>query len=105
MDKIVFKELIKGITETWEPQKIADVNETALRVARVEGAYDWHVHAREDEFFFVLEGNIFIDTEHGSVELAEGEGFLVKRGLRHRSRSEKPAWILLVEPTRTRTKG
>lgn len=105
MKKIVLKDVIKKVNQTWEPHDIAHINETSLRVARIEGAYDWHVHPHEDEFFFVLQGEIFIDTEDGAVELKEMEGFLVKKGVRHRSRSSKPAWIMLVEPTATKTKG
>ncbi|UCH96247.1 MAG: cupin domain-containing protein [Candidatus Aminicenantes bacterium] len=107
MKKVNLKELIKKIKERWEPEDVAFINETALRVAKVEGAYDWHTHPGEDEFFLVLEGNIFIDTNtaDGTIELKEMEGYLVKRGVRHRSRTEAPAWVLLVEPTRTKTKG
>ena len=53
----------------------------------------------------MLKGKIFIDTEEGSVELKENEGYLVERGKRHRSRSEKSAWILLIEQIKTKTKG
>ena len=105
MKKISLKELIKEIKETWEPRNIAFINGTALRIAKIEGAYNWHTHLNEDEFFLVIKGKIFIDTEDGSNELNEMEGYLVKKGIRHRSRTEKPAWILLIEPIRTKTKG
>ncbi|MCK4338525.1 MAG: cupin domain-containing protein [Candidatus Cloacimonetes bacterium] len=105
MKKISLKELIKEIKETWEPRNVAFINETALRIAKIEGAYNWHTHLNEDEFFLVLKGKICIDTEDGSTELNEMEGYLVKKGIRHRSRTEKPAWILLIEPIRTKTKG
>jgi mannose-6-phosphate isomerase-like protein (cupin superfamily) len=105
MKKIIFQELVEKVKEVWEPQDVAFINETALRLAKVEGAYDWHTHQHEDEFFFVLKGKVFIDTMEGSVELNEMEGFLVKRGIRHRSRTVDPAWVLLIEPSRTKTKG
>ncbi len=105
MKKIIFQELVKKVKEVWEPQDVAFINETALRIAKVEGAYDWHTHQHEDEFFFVLKGKVFIDSREGSVELNEMEGCLVKRGIRHRSRAVEPAWVLLIEPSRTKTKG
>lgn len=107
MQKFKFLEIINTVKEKWEPEDIAFINDTALRVAKVEGAYHWHIHPNEDEFFFVLSGRVIVDTESddGSVELNPMEGYLVKRGIRHRSRTEEPAWILFVEPTRTRTKG
>lgn len=105
MKKVIFQNLIETVKEKWEPEDVAFINETALRLAKVDGAYDWHIHPREDEFFMVLKGKVFIDTAEGAVELNEMEGYLVKRGLKHRSRTEQPAWVLLVEPTQTKTKG
>jgi len=107
MKKVIFQELIGKVNEKWEPEDVAFVNDAALRIAKVEGAYDWHTHPTEDEFFLVLKGKVFIDTntDDGTVELNEMEGYRVKRGVRHRSRTEAPAWVLLVEPTRTKTKG
>ena len=105
MTKFIVKEWVDRVREKWEPLDITFVNDTALRIAKVEGAYDWHTHQDEDELFLVVKGRIFIDTEEGTVELNEMEGFVVRKGLRHRSRTEAPAWVLLVEPTRTKTLG
>lgn len=105
MKKINLRELIKDIKEPWEPHDITFINDTALRIAKIDGAYDWHVHQNEDELFMVLKGKIFIDTDNDSTELNEMECYLVKKGIRHRSRSKKPAWILLIEPKLTATKG
>jgi mannose-6-phosphate isomerase-like protein (cupin superfamily) len=107
MKKVMLQSVIEKLEEKWEPQDVAFINDTAIRIAKIEGAYQWHTHPNEDEFFLVLEGKIFIDTdtEDGTIELNKMEGYLVKQGVRHRSRTEDPAWILLVEPTRTKTKG
>jgi mannose-6-phosphate isomerase-like protein (cupin superfamily) len=105
MAKISLKELINKTKEPWQPMDVAYINETALRIAQIHGEYNWHTHRDEDEFFLVLKGKIYIDTEEGSTELKENEGYVVRRGTRHRSRAEKPAWILLVEPIKTKTKG
>ena len=105
MAKINLKKIINETTNPWQPRDILHVDQTALRVAKIDGAYDWHVHTNEDEFFLVLKGKIYIDTDRGSVELKENEGYLVKKGTRHRSRAKRPAWVLLVEPVKTKTKG
>ena len=109
MRKIVFHEMPNTIDVIFEPYETGYVNDTAIRTAKVEGEYRWHTHLREDEFFMVIKGKVFIDTESpdGTVELNEMEGYIVPKGTRHRSRTDagEPAWIILVEPTRTRTKG
>jgi len=105
MSKIVIDQLIGFTQEKWEPRDVAFVNDTALRICKVDGAYEWHTHQNEDELFLVVKGCVFIDTEEGTVELNQNEGYLVKKGVRHRSRTLEPAWVLLVEPTRTKTLG
>lgn len=101
--KINFKE--KELKTVWQPYEVAYVNGTALRLAKLKGAYNWHVHKKESEFFLVINGKVFIDTEEETVELNEWEGYLVKKGLRHRSRTEEEATVLLIEPITTKTKG
>jgi mannose-6-phosphate isomerase-like protein (cupin superfamily) len=105
MTKVRFKELIKQIKEPWQAVDVAYIDEMALRLAMIEGEYNWHIHRNEDEFFYVLKGKIFIDTDNETIELKENEGYLVKSGIRHRSRTKKRAWILLIEPIRTKTTG
>ncbi len=105
MAKIKFKDLVKEIKDPWQPKDIAYINDTALRIAQIHGEYHWHTHRNEDEFFYVIEGKMYIDTENESVELNNGEGLVVKKGTRHRSRASRPAWVLLGEPIKTKTKG
>ena len=105
MPKINIIDYSKTIKQLWQPYEIAFVNSTALRVAKIKGAYKWHVHKKEDEFFLVIQGSVFIDTENETVELQKGDGYLVKMGVKHRSRAEEEAIILLVEPTKTKTMG
>ena len=105
MEKIKLNDIVKAVEEPWQPKDVAFINDTALRIAKIEGEYHWHTHRDEDELFIVLKGTVHIDTEEDTVTLKENEAFLVKRGKRHRSRADKAAWILLVEPIRTKTKG
>lgn len=105
MAKIRFRELIEKIKNPWEPEDLVAVNDTALRIAKIDGAFHWHTHRLEDELFLVLKGKVCIDTPKETIELNEMEGYLVKKGTRHRSRADNPAWILLFEPVKTRTKG
>ncbi len=105
MEKINLRAAGRRIGGFWQPHEIALVNNTALRLAKILGAYDWHVHKSQDEFFLVVEGEVSVETEEGTVNLKEGEGCLVKRGMSHRSKSDNPATILLIEPISTVTKG
>jgi mannose-6-phosphate isomerase-like protein (cupin superfamily) len=65
---------------------------------RRRGEYHWHRHDREDEFFYVVEGRLLVDLEGRTVELLPQQGFVVPRGVLHRTRAPERTVILMVEP-------
>jgi mannose-6-phosphate isomerase-like protein (cupin superfamily) len=73
------------------------VNASVVRLGVVQGEYHWHKHDEDDEFFFVIDGRFFIDLQDRSVELAPQQGFVVPKGVVHRTRAPERAVILMVE--------
>jgi mannose-6-phosphate isomerase-like protein (cupin superfamily) len=63
----------------------------------VEGEYHWHKHGANDEFFYVVEGRFLIELEDRTVELTPRQGFVVPKGVMHRTRSPERTVILMVE--------
>lgn len=88
----------------WSPVDVAYINDWVLRAAAVKGEFHWHTH-KEDEFFLIYKGNITIQTENGNIDLSEGEGYVVPKGVRHCPKAEARAIVLLLEPKEVNTKG
>ena len=88
----------------WSPVDVAYINDWVLRAAAVKGEFHWHKHD-DDEFFLIYKGKIVIDTEKGPIELEEGEGTVIPKGLKHKPRAGERAVVLLLEPKRVNTKG
>lgn len=86
-----------ALTELWSPRVIGEVDEAYLKVAKVHGSLAWHSHEEEDELFLVLKGHLRIELEEGSVELSEGELFVVPKGVRHNPVAEQECHLLLIE--------
>jgi len=63
----------------------------------MQGEYHWHKHDNDDEFFFVLDGHFIIDLEDRCVDLQRFQGFVVPRGVVHRTRAPERAVILMAE--------
>jgi len=89
--------LVKACTDQWYNQTLCQVNDSVVRLGVVQGEYHWHKHDNDDEFFFVLEGHFLIDLEDRSVDLQPQQGFVVPKGVRHRTRAPDRAVILMVE--------
>jgi mannose-6-phosphate isomerase-like protein (cupin superfamily) len=85
----------------WFNQTLCKVNESVVRVAIIEGEYHWHKHDEDDEFFYVIEGKLLIDLrielKEKIVELSPRQGFVVPKGIVHRTRAPQRTVILMVE--------
>ena len=89
--------LVAACTDRWYNQTLCRVNDSVVRLGVVEGEYHWHKHDDEDEFFYVVEGRLLIDLEGRTVELTPQHGFVVPKGVTHRTRAPERTVILMVE--------
>lgn len=81
----------------WYNQTMCRVNGSVVRLGVVRGEYHWHKHDQDDEFFYVVEGTLLIDLEDRTVTLAPRQGFVVPKGVLHRTRAPERTVILMVE--------
>jgi mannose-6-phosphate isomerase-like protein (cupin superfamily) len=89
--------LVAAVKDRWYNQTLCRVNDSVVRLGVMQGEYHWHKHDNDDEFFFVLDGHFIIDLEHESIDLQPRQGYVVPRGVVHRTRAPDPAVILMVE--------
>src|ERR671931_1572061 len=89
--------LVKACKDKWYNQTLCKVNDSVVRLGVLQGEYHWHEHNDIDEFFFVLDGKLLIDLEDRVVDLGPRQGFVVPRGVRHRTRAPQRCVILMVE--------
>lgn len=97
-------QIVKETKDKWFNQSLTKVNSSVVRIGIVEGEYHWHKHENDDEFFFVLEGKLFVDLreslpsgEEKTIELNPGQGVTVTKNLTHRTRAQQKTVMLMVE--------
>ena len=89
--------LAAASTERWYNQTLCKVNDSVVRLGVMQGEYHWHKHDHDDEFFFVLDGRFIVELEDRSIELQRQQGFVVPKGVVHRTRAPERAIVLMVE--------
>lgn len=95
---IDIKSLVKSCTDKWYNQTLCQVNDSVVRLGIVRGEYHWHKHNDEDEFFLTLDGVLTLDIEGSdSIELRPLQGYVVPKGVVHRTRAQERTVILMVE--------
>ncbi len=97
LEVIEEKALADNCAYKWYNQTLCQVNDSVVRLGVVEGEYHWHRHDNDDEFFYVVEGELLIDLEGQTVALRPRQGFVVPKGVTHRTRANERTVILMVE--------
>ena len=100
MEVIDEKALADACKYKWFNQTLCKVNDSVVRMGVIEGEYHWHKHDNDDEFFYVVEGQLLIDFEGRTVALDPRQGYVVPRGIVHRTRAPQRTVILMVENAR-----
>lgn len=97
LEVIEERELADACQHPWYNQTLCEVNDSVVRLGVVEGEYHWHKHDADDEFFYVVEGQLLIDLEDRTISLAPRQGVVIPKGVLHRPRAPQRTVMLMVE--------
>jgi mannose-6-phosphate isomerase-like protein (cupin superfamily) len=96
MEKFDIQDVVDANTDTWFNQTLVRINDSVLRLGVLEGEFHFHKHDDGDEFFYVVEGNLLLDVEDLTHELGPGQGFVVPKGVVHRTRAPSRVVVLVT---------
>ena len=105
MDAIDLADKLSQFDEYWSPRIIGEVNDSYVKLAKLNGEFVWHSHEQEDELFLVVKGRLTIRFRDGDVHLEEGQMAIVPRGVEHQPVADSEAHVLIVEPRSTVNTG
>ena len=97
--------MVRECKDKWFNQTLTKVNYSVVRLGIVQGEYHWHKHDNDDEFFFVLEGQLLIDLEEKTIQLNPLQGVTISKGIRHRPRAPQKTVMLMVETSAIQPTG
>lgn len=105
MERMDVNQMVNECTDKWFNQTLTKVNDSVVRIGIVEGEYHWHKHDNDDEFFFVLQGQLLIDLEDKTIELNANQGVTISKGVMHRPRAPQKTVMLMVETSAIQPTG
>lgn len=92
-------------SDQWSPKIIAELNDSHVKLAKVEGKFVWHKHDNEDELFLVISGDLKIELRDKTLEIKPGELVVIPKGVEHRPVAKSEVSIILIEPKGTLNTG
>ena len=105
ISKINILQKLSLINEHWSPKIIAELNDSHIKLAKIQGEFIWHHHQDEDELFMVLQGKLVMRLPEGEVEVNPGELIVVPKGVEHMPFAPVETHIMLIELKTTLNTG
>ena len=105
MEKVSLLQKFSLFNDHWSPKIVGALNGQHVKLAKLLGSFIWHRHEAEDELFYVVKGFLKILLRDKTIELNEGEFFIVPRGVEHLPVADEEVWVLLFEPASTINTG
>jgi len=103
--KINLNEKLNLFSEHWSPKIVGELNQQHVKIAKLKGEFVRHKHDNEDELFFVIEGQLFIELDTETIELNQGEFVIIPRGEYHKPYAPEEVKVMLFEPMTTVNTG
>ncbi len=97
LQKMDINAMVQACEHKWFNQTLTKVNESVVRLGIVKGDYHWHKHDDDDEFFYVLQGQLLIDIEVSTIELNPNQGVTIPKGVMHRPHAPIKTVMLMIE--------
>lgn len=105
MQVINLADKLRQFDERWSPRVIGQVNESHIKLVKLEGEFVWHAHENEDELFLVISGRLRMRFRDREAIVGPGELIIVPRGVEHMPVADEETHVLLVEPAATLNTG
>jgi len=107
--KVNVAEKLSLFTEHYRPRVIGELNDSHVKVVKLQGEFLWHHHDNEDELFYVVKGELGMRVREDGAEteftILPGEFIIIPRGVEHLPSAEQETHVLLLEPRTTLNTG
>ncbi len=101
INKVNLQTKLSTFHDYWSPKIVGELNDQFVKLAKFKGEFIPHSHEKEDELFYVIDGVLFIELEHKTMELHAGEFVIIPKGILHKPYAPKEVSVLLFEPAST----
>jgi len=109
LNKVNLAQKFSLFTEHYKPKIVGEVNDSYVKLTKLQGDFMWHHHEVEDELFLVVKGALRMKLRQDGVEREEiirpGEFIIIPHGVEHFPSADEETHILLLEPKSTLNTG
>jgi mannose-6-phosphate isomerase-like protein (cupin superfamily) len=109
MDKVNLAQKFSQFSEHYSPKIVGEINDSYVKLAKLQGDFMWHHHEAEDELFLVVKGELRMKIRENGAErevtIRPGEFIIIPHGVEHFPSANEETHIMLLEPKSTLNTG
>src|ERR1700680_3107877 len=105
IEKVRLTDKFAQFQDTWSPKIVGELNDSHVKLVKLQGEFVWHHHEHEDELFLVVSGQLVIKLRDGDIHLDAGEFVIIPHGIEHLPVAEQEVQVILLEPKTTLNTG
>jgi mannose-6-phosphate isomerase-like protein (cupin superfamily) len=109
MTVVNLAEKFSRFSDYYSPRIVGELNDSHVKLVKLQGEFVWHHHDNEDELFLVIKGTLRMGIREGGSDREEtvrpGEFIIIPRGVEHRPAAEEEVHLMLLEPKTTLNTG
>src|ERR1051326_3776018 len=109
MQVINLAQKLSLFSDHYSPKIVGELNDSHVKLVKLQGEFVWHHHDAEDELFVVVKGTLRMGIRENDAEREEtirpGEFIIIPHGVEHRPAADEEVHIMLLEPKTTLNTG
>jgi mannose-6-phosphate isomerase-like protein (cupin superfamily) len=109
LDKVNLAQKFSLFNEQYQPKIVGEINDTYVKLAKLQGDFMWHHHETEDELFLVVKGELRMkirdDAGEREIVIHPGEFIIIPHGMEHFPTADVETHVMLLEPKTTLNTG
>ena len=110
LTKVSLSEKFSLFQDHFSPKIVGELNDSHVKLVKLQGEFVWHHHDHEDEMFLVVKGCLFMGLQEAGrsereIAIHPGEFIIIPKGVEHKPRADEETHIMLLEPKTTLNTG
>ena len=105
MEAVNLNDKFSRFSDYFNPRVIGELNDSQVKVVKLQGEFIWHHHDNEDELFLVVKGTLRMKFRDREAVVNAGEFIIVPKGIEHCPVADEEVHVVLIEPKSTLNTG
>jgi mannose-6-phosphate isomerase-like protein (cupin superfamily) len=110
LTKVSLSEKFSLFHDHFSPKIVGELNDSYVKLVKLQGEFVWHHHDHEDEMFLVVKGCLLMGLQEAGapereIAIHSGEFIIIPKGVEHKPRADEETHIVLLEPKTTLNTG